>query len=739
MNNLPWCRFALFILLVIGRPAIAGSVEYAYDDLGRLKSVTYADGTTINYTLDPTGNRQTTSTLKAAGNVQFTAQTGTVTEGTANIVLTVARAGGSTGAISVAYATADGNATSGSDYTATSGTLNWANGDSANKSITIPILNDAAYEADEGFIVNLSSPGGGALLGPKAMAIVTISQNDIPANGLLQFSQSAYALGEGGGSATITVQRTNSSTGAVSVQYATVDANALAGSDYTAASGTLNWTAGNTTAKTFTVPVNNDTAGEPNETINLVLSNATGGAVLGRNNATLTINDNEAGRLQFAVSTRSVAEGDGSIIVDVVRVDGVSGAASVNYATANGSAVAGSDFTATSGTLNWTAGVGGPRSITVPILDDAGAESSETFTVTLSSPTGATLGSPATMTVTIADADSLQPGTVSISPANVSVVEGVGTASIIVTRTGGAEGPITLHFSAAAGSATAGADFTPISGVLVWANGEAASKVFAIPIVNDATGEPSETVALSIENPTHGATLGTASGTLTILDDEAGVLQFSATAFSGPENVSPLQVSVQRASGTIGTVGVSYATSSGTALSGTDFTSTSGTLSWANGDASTKTINVPLVNDVTFEGNETFTVTLSAPTGGASIGGTNPITATILDDDGPGVPANLRSNPATLSLGGSFTILWDAATGTVHHYTLYEEITAGQGTGTVQNYTVTPPATSKAFSKGGGERTWFYKVRACSSNDESVCSAWSTPDTIDVCPAQGCP
>ncbi|SHN57818.1 DUF4073 domain-containing protein [Desulfitobacterium chlororespirans] len=111
--------------------------------------------------------------------------------------------------------------------------------------------------------------------------------------GVLAFSNAAYTIGEDGGGVTITVTRTGGSNGAVSVDYATSDGTATAGSDYTATSGTLNFADGDAASKTFTVAISQDAILEGNETVNLTLSNATGGATLGQSSATLTIMDDE--------------------------------------------------------------------------------------------------------------------------------------------------------------------------------------------------------------------------------------------------------------------------------------------------------------------------------------------------------------------------------------------------------------------------------------------------------------
>ena len=114
----------------------------------------------------------------------------------------------------------------------------------------------------------------------------------------------------------------------------------------------------------------------------------------------------------------------------------------------------------------------------------------------------------------------LAPGTLQFSAPTYSVNEAGGTATITVTRTGGATGPVAVSYTTADGSATAGADYTPASGTLSWASGDTTAKTFAIAITNDAVVEGAEAVLLSLMNPTGGASLGAANATLTITDDD---------------------------------------------------------------------------------------------------------------------------------------------------------------------------------------------------------------------------
>lgn len=116
------------------------------------------------------------------------------------------------------------------------------------------------------------------------------------------------------------------------------------------------------------------------------------------------------GVIAFDEAAVSVAENAGSVSVSVHRSGVPEGVASVNYATASGTAVSGSDFTSTSGTLSWADGESGVKTIVVPIINDAVQEDDEAFTLTLSGVSGATLGSQTSVVVTITDDDSAPAG-----------------------------------------------------------------------------------------------------------------------------------------------------------------------------------------------------------------------------------------------------------------------------------------------------------------------------------------
>lgn len=215
-------------------------------------------------------------------------------------------------------------------------------------------------------------------------------------NASLQPSLSAIDVtvpeGTGGTSdAVFTVQLAPTSTQEVTVVYATANDTAVAPEDYTATAGILTFPPG-VGVRTVVVPVVGDGMDEPDETFTLNLGSATG-AVIADNTAVGTIVDDEAA-VTLAIADSDTPEGDGGTgtLAFPVTLSGPSAfPVTVGFSTANGTATAPGDFTATSGTLSFAAGQT-QRSVEVQVVSDLQDEPDETFTVGLSSPTNATLG-----------------------------------------------------------------------------------------------------------------------------------------------------------------------------------------------------------------------------------------------------------------------------------------------------------------------------------------------------------
>ena len=331
--------------------------------------------------------------------------------GAAALAFTVALSKASTGTVTVGYATANGTATAGSDYTAASGTLTFAPGVTSQK-ITVAVAGDTVVEPDETVTVTLSTPSG-ANLG-AAVATGTITNDDIaPVLPTVSVANATVAEGNSGTTTLpFTVTLSKASTSAVTVGYATANGTATAGSDYTAASGTLTFAPGVTSQK-INVGVTGDAAVESDETFTVTLT-APSGATLATAAATGTItNDDVAPALPtVSVASATVAEGNSgsSTLGFTVSLSKAStSAVTVGYATANGTATAGADYTAAAGTLTFAPGVVS-QTVNVAVAGDTVAEPDETLSVTLSNAAGATLAT-AVATGTITNDDAAQPGT----------------------------------------------------------------------------------------------------------------------------------------------------------------------------------------------------------------------------------------------------------------------------------------------------------------------------------------
>lgn len=352
------------------------------------------------------------------GTFRFTAGTYTGPEGSA-IKLFVVRTGGAQGTVTVNYATADGTAVGGTDYTPGSGTLTFANNETS-KNFTINLTNNPLPQGNKSFTVALSNVTNGGTLSSPSTTTVTIQDNQTSSassgqsvssssssnpNGVMNLSALAYMVNEKNGPITVTIMRDEGSTGTVTVAYGTSNGTATSGSDYTTVNGIMTFNSGET-SKTISIPVSYNMNITGSKSFNVILGSPTGGATLGTTTTSpVTIVDNEStdsgsGTVKLAKATYSVSKSSGAIDVLVQRTGNPTGTVTVNYTTTPLTAGAGTDYIHTSGTLTFQPGEATKR-IRVTIVKTANA-SGKTFAVDLSSVTGsATMGTIQTTTVTI--------------------------------------------------------------------------------------------------------------------------------------------------------------------------------------------------------------------------------------------------------------------------------------------------------------------------------------------------
>jgi hypothetical protein len=392
-------------------------------------------------------------------------------------------------------------------------------------------------------------PGSASSTNPSALYLVQsalVSGNGSIPTGV-QFASATAFVNEGSPTLTVTVNRTGDVSTTTNVDYATSDGTATAGSDYTATSGTLTFAPGQL-SKTFTVPIINDNIFEGNETFNLTLSNATGGAiVVSPSSMVVTIQDNESTPNIQITNFRSTEGNSGTKIfnIPVTLSNASTQTVSVGYTTADStpiSAVAGTDYVSTSGTLTFAPGTTSAQ-INVTVNGDTIVEPDETFLIKLSNPVNANLFT-SQVSVTIANDDS----SIQFGAATYSVAENGKSLNITATRSGDTSAAASVNYatSDAAGSqscdtvngkASSRCDYVPAVGLLTFTAGQT-SKTITLLVIDDAFAEGDETLTISLANPTVGI-LGTpATATITITDNDTvtGPNPTDAAAFYVREN-----------------------------------------------------------------------------------------------------------------------------------------------------------------------------------------------------------
>ena len=300
----------------------------------------------------------------------------TVSEDVGSAVFSVRLSGENSAAVTVAYATKDGTATVGADYTAVSGTLTFLTGGSV-QTLAVPVVDDGEEEADETFTVRLSDVRNATLLDGEGRAII-IDDDGLPPAELPALSIDDVTVSEDVGSAVFSVRLSGESTATVTVAYATANGTAIAGADYRARSGTLTFLSGGT-MQTLAVPVVDDGEEEGNETFTVSLSDVRNATLLdGDGRATIIDDDGDgngtpspSGQPALAIDDVAVGEDEGSAAFTGLSEESAT-AVTVAYARRDGDRRLGGRRW----TLTFQPGET-EHSLSVPVLEDSEEEEND--------------------------------------------------------------------------------------------------------------------------------------------------------------------------------------------------------------------------------------------------------------------------------------------------------------------------------------------------------------------------
>ena len=645
-------------------------------------------------------------------------------------------------------ATGDG-ATSGTDFTAASGTLTIAADDNtATGTIEVQTTEDDASESAETFTLTLSNPTN-ATLGTPSAATGTINDDD----GTTPTLSIADAVASEGDDLSFTVTLSAAAATVTATWTASIETGdtAVAADLGTTKTGTVTVSMGSTTG-TFTVATVEDTTVEVNETFTVTLSSPSSNAQLSSTAATAqgTINNDD-------LATLSVADAEGDEDEGVEFTLTLSAAAPADVTVdwtasieTGDTAVAADLGTTKTGTVTITKGATTKR-FTVPVNDDTTDESDQTFTVTLSNPAPTSLAQLAadpTAEGTIEDDD--DPPTISV--VDMTVIEGDLNPDNVPTANDAPGFPWTVMLSEASEKRVRYRLRQVVDGTATDADLKVASVFSGRPslqagltsvvrgvnnIVNDALDEDDETYTIEVydlENATAGAKT---RSTITIEDDDPTPTVTVADAAATEGDKVEFVVTLSAVSGR--DVKVNYATSVATgddATSGTDFTAASGTLTIAAADnTATGTIEVQTTEDDASESAETFTLTISSPDN-ATLTTDTTATGTINNR------ATTAAEPTTFAaaVGNAQVVLsWDApvsASGVTRHEYQYKEGTgAYQGWVQIANSGV-DGANEAGFTVTGltNEVLHTFQLRAVNAQGESTAAeADAVTPTPGIC------
>ncbi len=538
----------------------------------------------------------------------------------------VTRTGGTNSTVIVGFSTANGTALAGADYVPAIGSLVFQPGEQF-KNFHVDVIDDGIKEPNETVLLSLTSLSSSGALGVSNAVLVLVDDDNNP--GVLTLATNEFSVTEDAGTIAVEVFRVRGNSGQVTVDFQTVSGTASSGLDFVGTNGTLTLADGQTSGFII-IPIIDDLQGsEGDESFQLRLTGATGGATLGLANATITINDNDApGEFVFSAPTYTVAENAGVAAVTINRINGNLGAVNVTFTTTGGTATPSVDYTPVSTVVNFGPGET-VRTINIPLLTDSFPEGVETVGLLLSNESaGTSIGVPGSAVLQIVD-DQVSVG---FSEADVTVTESLTNVTITVVRSGNTNLGFSVLVNTTDGTAVSGMDYVNTSTTLDFAPGEV-SRTFTITVLNDQLADGDEFLNITLSSPTAGVGLGPIpSARLHILDDDTGY-NFSSSTYATNESTIDLLVTVIR-SGFLGaTTTVDYATFDGMAIAGIDYLTSTGRLSFIAGQTSA-VFTVRILDDSLVEGNETIGLTLLNPSTNTVLGPQSTAVITILEDDG---------------------------------------------------------------------------------------------------------
>ena len=620
---------------------------------------------------------------------QFTTSSLLVRLDKGRAIIRVARLNGFAGKGTATYVTVNGSAVAGRQYVYSSGTVSWRNAEGQPKAISVPLVNTGSYEPgtfSTSFTIRLTASSG-LLLGQVTEATVTIV-NSNAVTGSLSLANAASVVSESVGFVNLNVIRAGGADCSATVSYRTVEHGSSSsghyGSGKPSQAGIITWADGDSATKVISLPIIDDEVPTPlpGERFYVELY-AVGCAPLGLARMLVTITDNDlVGNLSL-IPFLQVYSNDEFVMIPVRRVGGSATPVTLGYSTsATEGSIAGQHFTQVDGQLIWLHDKIQTEMVRVDIPQGVwwnGLQYSKKFLFQVLDVTGTTmLGNLLRTTIEILDSQG-SPGVIGFEPRfecraghNAPsgncyyFAEGEKDARLVVTRTHGLVGRVSVLYVSTNLTASSFDDVQLVSGVLTWEQGDNLPKHIIIPILNDTTGPLVEYVKIELfdedgQVPVLNPMFAVAF--VAVVDrDGVGTVQVRSQKTVSWEIDAMANFTVNRVGGALGDISCLVQTVSLQALAGIDFVPVSQRISWVDGDSSSRPFIVPLIDDKHYRFGSFFKVFEVKIIGCSNTTFVNPrydsVRVAIADDDGiPGYASfsGIDYNPFTRKLSGSLT------------------------------------------------------------------------------------
>lgn len=515
--------------------------------------------------------------------VAFSAQGYRQSASAGTAIIPIVRVGNSNTTVSVTvYTGTNGSALAYTNYIPTTNTVVFYQNVITNYFL-VPILNSPTTFQDTTVDLEMDDASNCVIVSPSSATLTIATSQTGP--GFLTFSQTNYTVSENATNAVITVLRTNGNANTVTVKLTTSNGTAVSGVNYLGVTNLLTFQPGQNVA-TDNIPIIQLTNAVPNATVNLNLSDPTGGAqITGLTNEVLTI-VNDIADFTFGSANYFVSEGAGFVTLSILRGGPTNSTATVYYTTysptnasdTNGYAVPNVDYVPTNGTLVFQPGVT-LETIPVAILQGTNVNPVESFQVLLENPSpGTQVGVPGATTVGIVS------DVTGFAFATNSYVVGENGTNVLVTvnRLNPNTGTFSVHFDTSDNTAVNGVDYVGTNGLLTFLDGQAANS-FTVTILNPNVVEGNKTFDISLFGPSSNSYVVAPSNTVVTITNVYVGLAFSSAAYSVSECAVDAVIPVVLTGLTNSTVQVKYATANGSGVAGVNYETSAGTLTFLPG------------------------------------------------------------------------------------------------------------------------------------------------------------